>query len=97
MNSLKETDIKNRSYYFFDDRINIKSIDRNKIKIDEKSYKNILICHIGYMTVKNLSRIKINKVNPLYLVIDKINGYIEETNRNKYLTLVPTDVKAKKC
>ena len=34
---------------------------------------------------------KINSVNPLYFTIDKINGYIEESNGNKYLTLVPTD------
>ena len=43
------------------------------------------------MTVKNLSYAKINSVNPLYLIINKINSYIEETNGNKYLTLVSTD------
>ena len=32
-----------------------------------------------------------NNVNPLYLFINEINGYIEESNRNKYLILVPTD------
>ena len=36
-----EADIKNRAYYFLDDIINIKNYDPNKIKIDEKSYKNI--------------------------------------------------------
>ena len=43
------------------------------------------------MTVKNLSYAKINSVNPLYLIINKINRYIEESNGNKYLTLVSTD------
>ena len=43
------------------------------------------------MTVKNLSYVKINSVNPLYLIIDQIDGYIEKYNENKYLTLVPTD------
>ena len=43
------------------------------------------------MTVKNLSYAKINSVNPLYLIINKINSYIEESNGNKYLTLVSTD------
>ena len=43
------------------------------------------------MTVKNLSYVKINSVNPLYFIIDQIDGYIEEYNENKYLTLVPTD------
>ena len=43
------------------------------------------------MTDKNLSYKKINSVNPLYLTINKVNGYIEESNENKYLTLVSTD------
>ena len=34
---------------------------------------------------------KINSVNFLYLIIQEINGYIKESNGNKYLTLVPTD------
>ena len=43
------------------------------------------------MTVKDLRYIKINIVNPLYLVDNKINGYFEKISGNKYLTLVPTD------
>ena len=43
------------------------------------------------MTVKNLSYVKINSVNPLYLIIDQIDGYIEKYNENKYLTLILTD------
>ena len=46
-NTLKELDIKNNTYYFFDDIINIKTFDPNNIKIDEKSYKNILFYYIG--------------------------------------------------
>ena len=42
-NTFKEIDIKNRAYYFFDDMINKKNLDLNKIKIDEKSYKNVII------------------------------------------------------
>ena len=91
INSLKEINIKNRTYYFFDGIINIKNRDLNKIKMDKKSYKNILIYYIGCVTVKNPSYVKINRVNHLYLIIDKINGYIEENNGNKYLTPVSTD------
>ena len=72
----------------FDD---IKNLDSNKIKIDKKSYINILICYIGYVTLKDLSCIRNNIVNPLYLIINKINGYIEESNGNKYLALVLTE------
>ena len=35
--------------------------------------------------------VKINSVNPLYLMLNKMNGYSEEINENKYLTLVPTN------
>ena len=41
MGSIKEINIKNRTYYFFDDMINIKYVDSNLLKIDKKSYKNI--------------------------------------------------------
>ena len=50
--SLKDIKIKKRTYYFFDDIINIKDFDSNNIKKDEKSYKNILIYFIGYVTIK---------------------------------------------
>ena len=90
-NKFKDVDIKNHTYYFFDDIINIKNFDPNKIKIDEKSYKTILIYYIGYVTIKDLQYVKINSVNILYLIINKVNGYLEESNKNKYFTLVPTN------
>ena len=71
--------------------IYIRKLDPNKIKIDEKSYKNMLTYYIRYMTIKNLSYVTIDVVNSSYLIIHKINEYIEENNSDKYLTLVPTD------
>ena len=88
-NNLEDIDIKNRTYYFFDDIINIKNFDPNSIKIHEKSYKDILIYYIVYVTIKNSKYVKINRVNPFYLIFNKVNGYFEEINGNKYLTLVP--------
>ena len=88
MNSVKGINFKNRKHYYFDDIINIKTIDPNKIKIEEKSYKNIFIQHSVYVIVKYLSYAIINSVNPLYLVINEVNGYIEESNTHKYLTLM---------
>ena len=41
--------------------------------------------------VKNFSYITINNGNLLHPIINKINGFSEESNKNKYLTLVPTD------
>ena len=91
MSRVKEINVKNRTNYFFDDTIIIKYLEPNKIKISEMSYKNILICYIGYMTFKDLSYVKINSGNPLYPNIDQINGFIEESNGDRYLTLVATD------
>ena len=68
--------------------MNKKVFDPDKIKIDEKSYKNILIYYIGYVTIKDSKYLKINSVSPSYLIINKLNGYFEEANKNKYLTLV---------
>ena len=87
----KDINIKNHAYYFFDDIINIKNFDPINIKIDEKLYKNILIYYTGYVTIKNSKYVKINNVNPLYLIFIKVNRYFEKINKNKYLTLVPTN------
>ena len=61
------------------------SLYLNKIKKDEKTYKIILIYYIGYVTVKDLRYIKNDCVNTLCVIINKINGYTEESNGNKYL------------
>ena len=88
---VKDIDIKNDTYYFFDDIININIFHPNSIKIDERSYKNVLIYYIGCVTIKDLKYVKINSVNLLYLIFIKVNGYIEEINKIKYLKLVPTN------
>ena len=54
-------------------------------------HESIDIYYIGYITVKDSKYVNINSVNPLYLVINEVNGYFEEINGNKYLTLVSTD------
>ena len=72
--------------------ISIKDVDSGLLKIDKKSYKNIGICYIGYITIKSISNYEnINSVNPLYLIIGDVDGYIEENNENKYLTFGFTD------
>ena len=71
-----------------DDISNIKNFDLNNTKTDEKSYKNILIYHIGYVTIKDSKYKKIKSVNPLYLFISKVNGQLEKFYKNKYLMLV---------
>ena len=68
-NKIKDISIKSHTYYFFNDIINIKIFDPNNIEIDEKSYKNLLINYIGYVTIEDSKYVKINSVNPLYLII----------------------------
>ena len=62
------------------------------LKIDKKSYKNIYICYIGYITIKNIDDYEsIYSVNPLHLRINHASGYIEEKNGNKYLIFDSVD------
>ena len=67
--------------------IDIKKFDSNLLKIDKKSFKNIDISYIGYITMKDLDYVNIYSLNPLYFM----DGYTEEINGNKYLMLVSTD------
>ena len=64
-NKVIEINIKNHTYYFFDDIINIKEFDPNKIKLHGKSYKSTLICYVPYATIKDSKYVKINSVDPL--------------------------------
>ena len=91
MGEVKQINIKNRSYYFYNNIINLKKFDAD-LKIDKKSYKNIGIYYIGYITKKKIDDCeKINSVNPLYVSIDHANGYIEEKNGIKYLIFDSVD------
>ena len=92
MREIKQINIKNRTYYFYNDIIDIKNFDAWLLKIDKKSYKNIGIYNNGYITIKKIDDCKnIHSVNPLYLLIDHANGYIEEKGVNKYLVFDSTD------
>ena len=93
MGSLKEINIKNRTYYYFyNGIINIETFDSNMLKLDKKMYKNLDIYNIGYVTVKKIgSGYDINSVNPLYLRINNGNRYIEKKDSNRYLVFDLTD------
>ena len=76
---VKQIEIKNRTYYFYNDIINLENFDSNLLKIDKKHYKGINIYYIGYITIKKIDDCEnIYSVNPLYLRIDHANGYVEE-------------------
>ena len=86
MGKVKQIEIKNRTYYFYNDMINLKNFESNLLKIDKKHYKGIDIYYIGYITIKKIGNCEnIHSVNPLYLLVNHASGYIEEKNGNKYL------------
>ena len=75
MGDLKQINIKNRIYYFFSDMISLKNFEPNLLKIDRRSYKNIGIYNIGYITIKKIDDYKnIYSVNPLYLLVNHASG-----------------------
>ena len=59
MGKVKQIEIKNRTYYFYNDMINLKNFESNLLKIDKKHYKDIDIYYIGYITIKKLVIVKI--------------------------------------
>ena len=86
MGEVKQINIKNRTYYFYKHMINIKYFESKLLKIDKKSYKNLGIYNIGYITIKTIDDCENTySANPLYLLINHANGYIEEKEVNKYL------------
>ena len=91
MGLTKQINIKHQTYYFYNDIIDIETFDVNLLKIDNKTYKDIDIFNIGYVTKKIDDCINISSVNPLYLRIKKVNGYIEKKGLSKYLVFDSTD------
>ena len=89
---IKQIEIKNRTYYFFNDMISLKDFESNLLKIDKKSYKNIVIYNIRYITIKKIDDYEsIFSVNPFYFQVNHANGFIKEKNRNKHLIFDTTE------
>ena len=79
MREVKQINIKNWTYYFYNNITDLKEFDVRLLKVDKNSYKNIGIYYIGYITNKKIDDYEsIYSVNPLYLHIDHASGYIEE-------------------
>ena len=92
MGSIKEINIRNRTYYFYNGIIDIKTFDSKNLKLGKKMYKDLDIYNIGYVTIKKSGDCyDVNSVNPLYLRIDNASGYIKEDWTHKYLIFDSTD------
>ena len=72
----KQMNIKNRTYYFYNDLINITDVDERLLKLDKEMSMGFNIYYIGYITKK--PQWNVNSVNALYLMINRIDGFIEE-------------------
>ena len=75
----KEIDIKNSTYYDFNDIIKVEDFDPDILLIDEKSYENILVYNIWYK--------KLIDCKPRCITFDKIDGFIRVYDRTRYLVL----------
>ena len=70
MGVVKQINIKNRTYYFYNDMINIKNFDPILLKIDWKLYKDINIYNIGYIAIKKIDDCEnIYIVNPFHCLL----------------------------
>ena len=88
MGKIIQSNIKNRTYYFYNDQMNLKDFDASMLKIDKKNYKEIDVDYISYVTFKKIANCNnINSVSPLYLMVDKMIGHFEKKSWNKYLVL----------
>ena len=88
MGTAKQINIKNRTYYFYNDIIDLENFNSNLLKIDN----SIGIYNIGYITIKKIDDCKnIYSVNLLCLNVTHASGYIEEKGVNEYLVFDSTD------
>ena len=89
METIKQMNIKNRTYYFYNDIFNLVEFDGSKIKVDKKDFNNIDIYYLGYEHKKKISECNvINSVNPLYLRIINMNGQFEKGKDDAWYLII---------
>ena len=93
--NIKQMKIKNRPGYLFNDNltVNIKDFDSSLLKIYKLLFNGVFslnIHYIKYTPTKTLGHIDDDK-DYLYLFLDDVDGYIEESNGIRYLVFASTD------
>ena len=82
MGKIRQINVKNKTYYFYNDQINLKGFDVKLLKIEKKDYCKIDIYYIGYVAILKIGdNNNINSVNPLYLMINEMIGHVEKKMR----------------
>ena len=93
MEELRQIDIKNGTYYFYNDIINLDEFDVSKIKDDKKDFNDINIYYLGYEHKKKNSEYDvINSANHLYLRIVSTNGQFKKCKDDAWYLLISDDV-----
>ena len=83
-----QLNIKNRTYYFYNDLINALNFESNNLKFDKETWKDIDIYYTGYADKNKPKDCCVNSVNPLYWKINKLSCIVEEgENSVKYLKI----------
>ena len=89
MGETKQINIKNRTYYFYNDIINLDEFDGSKIKVDRKNFNDIDIYYLGYEYKKKITECnEINSVNPLYLRIKDMKGQFKKSKGDNVWYLI---------
>ena len=89
MGEIKQINIKNRTYYFYNDIINLDEFDGSKIKVDRKNFNDIDIYYLGYEYKKKITECnEINSVNPLYLRIKDMKGQFKKSKGDNVWYLI---------
>ena len=89
MEPIKQINIKNRTYYFYNDITNLDEFNESRIRVDKKDFINIDIYYLGYEHKKKVSECNIiNSVNPLYLKITDMKGQFK---KGKYDAMVSSN------
>ena len=82
---IRQLNIEGRTYYFYNDLINIKNFNINNLKMDKKGVLGNDVYYIGYLPKK--TQWDVNSVNPLYLIINRIKSHFEKVDGDKYLII----------
>ena len=85
--SVRQLNIKNKTYYFYSDLINVLNFKPSNLKLDTKTRKDIDIYYIGFIDKTKPEDWHVNSVNPLYLMINKVFCSFGEENGVKYLKI----------
>ena len=92
METIKEINIKNRTYSFYNDIINLDEFDGRNIKVGKKDFNNIDIYYLGYEHKKKIAECDvINSANPLYLRIVDMNGQFEKGKGDAWYLIISGD------